>query len=242
MRIPRIYHPDSLQESAIVTLSDNAVRHVITVLRLNLGAKVIFFDGHGGEYHAELIAISKKQVQAKIFKHNQIDLESPLKIHLGYGMARGEKIDFVIQKAVELGVDIITPLFTERCGVKLTEERSEKRLQHWQAIMISACEQCGRNVLPRLNAPIELSKWLSQCSDKTRLVLNHRAVKSFQNIKISGQSLTLLIGPEGGLTEDEVKCAESFQFSSVSLGPRVLRTETAAIAAIAAAQCCWGDF
>lgn len=244
MQIPRIYCDNNLTVGGELTLNASAVRHVVTVLRLKVEAPVVLFNGQGGEFNAQLTVVEKNKVIAKITHFTARDLESPLKIHLGQVIARGEKMDYVIQKAVELGVNIITPLFSERCNVKLAGERLEKRLEHWQAVIISACEQSGRNHIPVLNAAQNLDDWLQQKQTGLCLTLCHRAEVGLADVDFEGsaQRITLLIGPEGGLALDEISLATDNGFLPIKFGPRVLRTETAALSAISALQARWGDF
>ncbi|TVP93679.1 MAG: 16S rRNA (uracil(1498)-N(3))-methyltransferase, partial [Pseudomonadaceae bacterium] len=167
--------------------------------------------------------------------------ESPLQVHLGQAMSRGERMDWAIQKAVELGVNAITPLFTERCEVKLQGERADKRQAHWQQVAISACEQCGRSQVPVVHPPQALADWLAQLDCELKLVLHHRTEQPLASLQ-KPASLGLLIGPEGGLSSEEIQRTEASGFQAVRLGPRVLRTETAPIVALSLAQQLWGDF
>ncbi|MCK4869897.1 MAG: 16S rRNA (uracil(1498)-N(3))-methyltransferase [Gammaproteobacteria bacterium] len=245
MQIPRIYCENNLNIGEELTLNASAVCHVVTVLRLKVEAPVIFFNGKGGEFSAQLTVVEKNRVVAKITNFIARDVESPLKIHLGQAIARGEKMDYVIQKAVELGVNEITPLFSERCNVRLSGERLQKRLQHWRAVIISACEQSGRNYIPVLNDAQNLEGWLQQKQKGLCLMLCHRAEVGLADVSFdedSSQPITLLIGPEGGLTLDEISLATDHGFLPIKFGPRVLRTETAALSAISALQTRWGDF
>jgi 16S rRNA (uracil1498-N3)-methyltransferase len=170
-----------------------------------------------------------------------VENESPLNIHLAQGISRGDRMDFTLQKSVELGVNTITPIFTERCGVKLSGERLEKKHQQWQKIVISACEQSGRCAVPIVATPIYLADWLAQETAALKLNLHPKAEHSIMNLPIENQRVRLLIGPEGGLSDDEIANANKAGFHDVLLGPRVLRTETAALTAITALQCRYGD-
>ncbi len=241
MRIPRIYCTNNLQIGIEVKLGLNASNHILHVLRLKLGSPLILFNGTGGEYEAVLFAINQQYAIAKIKNFINHETESPLKIHLGQGISRGEKMDYIIQKAVELGVHKITPLFTERCNVKLEKERLQKRLQHWRAIVISACEQCGRNRIPIINEPQYLNVWLTENHAGIKLLLSPRAAKKITNIPAQTKACTILIGPEGGLGEAEIQAAEQYNFMPVCFGPRIMRTETAALAAISILQFYCGD-
>ncbi len=240
MRIPRIYHPEPLVAHSQIALDDNAARHVARVLRLGPGAELTLFDGNGGEYSATIHELNKRQVIVSLCDRRMIDLESPLRITLAQGISKGDRMDYTIQKAVELGVSRIVPLSTERSVVNLKGERLEKKLTHWQGVIISACEQCGRNTLPELLPQQTLNQWLANKPAGQGLLLDHRAENSLGSLQISGE-LTLLIGPEGGLSEQERQYAIDSGYQGIRLGPRVLRTETAALTALAGLQSRWGD-
>lgn len=241
MRIPRIYHPNILTVDQEVLLSGDAANHLSNVLRLKSGHPVVLFNGDDNEYSAQLIEVGKRKVIALIEAKLSISVESTLPIHLGQGISRGDRMDFVIQKAVELGVTEITPIITDRCTVKLNQQRWEKKHQQWQKIAIAACEQCGRNTLPKLHPPIQLVEWTRQSTQQLRLTLHPKAETSFRHISLSAQGVRLLIGPEGGFTDAEVYATEQGGFKTILLGPRVLRTETAALASISALQAIYGD-
>lgn len=241
MRIPRIYYSQDLSVNIEIALEADAANHVGRVLRLSTGAEIILFNGQGGEYRACLTESSKKNVKAQVNSFSDIDLESPLAIHLGQGISRGDKMEMTIQKAVELGVTEITPLFSERCGVKLTGERLQKKLNQWQKIIISACEQCGRNTIATINPPLPLDQWLAQPSNELKLNLHPRAKYSINTLPEPSHGIRLLIGPEGGLSDPEIELAASQGFDEVLIGPRVLRTETAGLTIISALQTRFGD-
>lgn len=242
MRIPRIYLPVALAPEALVTLDETAARHVMRVLRLKPGAALALFNGEGGEYGATLEEAGRDRVTARVSVFRAVECESPLSITLAQGISRTERMDYTIQKAVELGVTRIVPVFTARSVVDLRGERLQRRLQHWRGVINGACEQCGRNRVPSLEAAVELTDWLrGAMPDACRLVLNHRASDALRT-RVPVSALTLLIGPEGGLEEQEIAQAERAGFMGVRLGPRVLRTETAAVTALAALQTLWGDF
>lgn len=241
MRIPRIYTPQPLNAGARITLDENAFSHAVRVLRLGTGDALALFNGQGGEYTAVLIEASRKQAIAEIQGFSDRETESPLNISLGQCISRGEKMDYTIQKAVELGVDSITPLFSERCGVRLDTERMERKIEHWQAIVIGACEQCGRNRVPTVHSPQTLTDWLTTCPPGLRLVLSPTATATLHDLAAPNAPLALLLGPEGGLTDAEIDAAIKSGFSGIRLGPRVLRTETAAVATLSAIQTLWGD-
>ena len=243
MTITRIFQPISLHCTQRF-FDEKASHHLSRVLRATVGEVLTVFNGEGGEYEAVITQITKKNVQVDIKQFSARDVESPLQIHLAQGIARGEKMDFIVQKAVELGVTHIIPLITERCNVRLDSEREEKRLQHWQSVVISACEQSGRNRVPQISAPQTLSSWLTQVQSDYRFVLTpHVQTKLIkEKSRSSHPSMMLLIGPEGGLSEQEIALAMKHQFIPLSLGPRILRTETAGIAAISVLQYAFGDF
>ena len=242
MRIPRLYLPNPLVPGATVALSTDAAHHVAHVLRLPVGATVCLFNGQGGEYQAILHSITKRQVYAQVLKYNPREAESPLQVTLAQGISRGERMDYTLQKAVELGITQIVPLFSERCEVRLQGERLDKRVQHWQGIVISACEQCGRNHIPPVLAPVSLQQWLPTAGAGLRLVLDPCASHSLaQHTRPDDGNITLLIGPEGGLSDTEISQAQQAGFTSIRSGPRILRTETAGLAMLAALQTRWGD-
>lgn len=241
MRIPRIYTSQPLHAGARITLDENAFSHAVRVLRLGVGDALTLFNGQGGEYAGVLIEASRKQAIAEILEFSGLEIESPLHISLGQCISRGEKMDYTIQKAVELGVTSITPLFSERCGVRLEGERMERKIEHWQAIVIGACEQSGRNRVPVVHPPQALTDWITTCSSGLRLVLSPTATATLHDLAKPNAPLSLLLGPEGGLTDLEIGAAIKSGFSGIRLGPRVLRTETAAVATLSAIQTLWGD-
>lgn len=240
MRIPRIYHPHNLTCDSEVMLSDDAANHVGRVLRLGEGHEVELFCGDNHVYKGIITQASKKQVAVNIIAKTLQNVESPLRIHLVQGISRGERMDFTLQKSVELGVASITPIFTERCGVKLQGERLQKKRQQWQKIVIAACEQSGRNQVPQVHEPMTLDAYLAQPSRPQTLTLEPGAEHSLKSAPVATE-LALLIGPEGGFSPDEVQRTHAAQCLPVRLGPRVLRTETAALSALAALQANHGD-
>lgn len=242
MRIPRIYHPEPLLNQTSCLLSEDAANHVGRVLRMGEGEQITLFDGSNYIFHAHLQAVSKKQIIAKIDSYEKDDRESPLPIHLGQVISRGDRMEFTIQKSVELGVSVITPLWSERCGVKLSDERQDKKLQQWQKIAIAACEQCGRNVVPEIRPVMKLVDWCKEQDEMLKLNLHPRAKYSIRELpSVPTAGVRLLIGSEGGLSAEEIAMTESQGFTEVLLGKRVLRTETASLAAITALQVCYGD-
>ncbi len=240
----RFYSAEKLRIGATVKLSDNAAMHATRALRLTVGDTINLFNGDGFDYACELVSVKKSEVLAKIAASHSIENESPLSITLLQGISSGDRMDFTIQKAVELGVTIIQPISNERSVVKLTAERAQKRLEHWQNVVISACEQCGRATIPSVLAPVNLSVWLAsnQQNGATRILLNPLGAKRLAELPTTLQNIQLLIGSEGGLSAAEIALAITHGFQSVILGPRILRTETAALTAISAMQILWGDF
>ena len=199
------------------------------------------FNGQGGEYSGLISKLTKHDAEILIQDFSAEQRESNLQIHLGIGLSRGDKMDWIVQKATELGVAKITPLFTERTEVKLSGDRLDKRQQHWQQVAISACEQCQRNLVPIVRSAETIGQWVDNTAATSKVVLHHRSARSLTELSSPDGDLTLLIGPEGGLSETEITLAEGKDFQAVSLGPRVLRTETAPLAAIGIAQSLWGD-
>lgn len=221
-------------------LPEAQAHYIGRVLRLSAGAAVQFFDGSGMEYLGELSEVNKRQVRVELSEQLPGMPESPLHIHLGQGLSRGERMDWAIQKATELGVAEITPILSERCEVRLNDERADKRLTHWRQIAISACEQSGRSRVPVIHPPRALAAWVEQSTAALKLVLHPLAQTLSSHSKPA--SLAFLIGPEGGLSDAEVGQAQSAGFLAARLGPRVLRTETAPVVALSVAQQLWGDF
>ena len=240
MRNPRIYSPQPLSAGSTIELTDSAANHVGKVLRMRPEEPLILFDGEGTAVQGMIESISKKSVSVRLEHNLEGVVESPLSIHLGQTLSRGERMDYAIQKATEVGVTEITPLFSERCEVKLPKDRQEKRLRHWQQVAISACEQCGRNKVPVIHPPVSVDEWMTTQSSDLKFVLHHRTDRKLKGYD-QPTSVSLLIGPEGGLTADEIDRAEQSDFNALALGPRVLRTETAPVSAITLMQYLWGD-
>lgn len=240
MRQPRIYDPQPLACDSLVTLGSDGANHVGRVLRMQPGEIIRLFNGDGNDYPATLQEVSKKQVVAEINSVNVLHNESPLALTLGQVISRGDRMDFVIQKSVELGVKQIVPLFSERCGVKLSGERLEKKVSQWQKIAISASEQSGRARVPEITPVQQLADWVKAPFTGHSLTLSPYATQTIATLPASPRA-RLLIGPEGGFTDEEVALASQAGFTDVLLGPRVLRTETAALAAITALQLQLGD-
>lgn len=242
MREIRVYVEQEIAVNQSVSLDAGAARHLTTVLRVKPGQPVTLFNGKGGEYRGVVTDCSGKTLITKPVEFIADDRESHLQVILGIGLSRGERMDWAVQKATELGVTVIAPLFTERTEVKLNGERADKRRRHWRQVIISACEQSGRNRLPEILPPQPLASWLSEQSGTHKFVLHHRSDQSLSAEAPADGRTTLLIGPEGGLSEDEVAQAVSCKFRPLTLGPRVMRTETAPVAAISILQMFWGDF
>lgn len=239
--IPRVYLAAPLTTGNHVTLDERARHHIVNVLRLKTGADLLVFNGNGGEFGAKLF-INGKQATAELTSFCDINRESSLHLHLVQSISRGDRMDLTIQKAVELGVSRITPVFSRRSISKLDADRLEKRVQHWQNVLIGACEQSGRCVPPVLEAPMPLDRWLDQTAgEPNRYLLDPGAKQSVNIVSPDCTSLTLIVGPEGGFDEQELAYAESKNCLRVGFGPRTLRTETAAIAALAVLQALAGD-
>jgi len=241
VRIPRIYVPVPLHTGARVTLDQNAANHAVRVLRLAVGAPLILFNGEGGEYEGFIDSIDRHSVTITVGDFRGLGRESPLDITLVQGVSRGERMDYTLQKAVELGVTRIVPVLSERSVVKLAGERLQRRLHHWQGVVTSACEQCGRDRVPTVGDIIALNDWLPTAGEGLKLVLYHKAEHGLSAIDSVPNSITLLIGPEGGLSDAELQGAAAYGFTPLRLGPRVLRTETAAVVILTALQTLWGD-
>ncbi|MCG6202878.1 16S rRNA (uracil(1498)-N(3))-methyltransferase [Psychromonas antarctica] len=240
MSNPRFYDPQQLLVSSEILLGDDATQH-IRVLRLKVGAEIILFNGSGGQYLAILSEVQKRSCMALIKGFQETDNESPLHLHLGQVISRGDRMEFVIQKAVELGVNEITPLMSERCGVKINAERMLKKQQQWHKIAIAACEQSGRNIIPTIHPTQSLQAWCECQESAIKLTLHPRANYSINTLANDINKVRLLIGPEGGLSDDEIALTKTLNFTETLLGPRILRTETAALTAITALQCRFGD-
>jgi len=240
MRIPRIHTTQELASGRSLRLEAGPSRHIARVLRLREGNLVMLFDGRGGEYSARIVSIDRHSVTAQTLEYHPGLPHSSLDIHLGIAASRGDRMDWTLQKSTELGVAAITPLLTQRTGLKLTGERAAKKFRHWQQIIASACEQCGRCLLPVLHSPQELGPWLDATQAAGKFSL-HPGTPSAVPASEAPASVALLTGPEGGFCDEEIAAATSTGFRTLSLGPRVLRTETAPLAAIAILQATWGD-
>lgn len=240
MRVPRFYEPQPLSVDASVSLGDSTTQHVSRALRMRAGEQIQLFNGDGQEYLAELTDVAKRSVTAKVLSATQPARISPLTISIGQSISRGERMDYAVQKATELGMATMTPLFSERCEVRLNNERQDKRRQHWQQVAISACEQSLRCDVPEIASPQSLQEWINTVEADLKLVLHHHTEQPLGDFD-TPQSVALLVGPEGGLSETEVEQALAAGFKPVAFGPRVFRTETAPVAALSILQYLWGD-
>ncbi|MGI9334163.1 MAG: 16S rRNA (uracil(1498)-N(3))-methyltransferase [Gammaproteobacteria bacterium] len=244
MRTVRIHIPSPLASGAACTLPSEAGDHVARVLRLKAGATLNVFDGQGGEHAAVIETVRGGEVSVRLGERLDPARESPLSVTLAQGLSRGGRMDYAIQKAVELGVGAIQPLATQRSVVRLDERKAKNRLAHWQHVAISACEQSGRNFVPEVSALRDLNEWLGELDAEAgpRFVLDPGArIGLASRPPPTAQDVTMLVGPEGGLCDSELALTEQHGFVRVRLGPRVLRTETAAVAALTALQTLWGD-
>lgn len=243
MSIPRFHCPGLASGAGRVDLPPDAAHHAAKVLRLQKGAEVVVFDGRGGEYPGVVVAAGKPAITVELGPRRERERESPLDIVLAQGISAGDKMDFTLQKAVELGISAIQPIACERSVVKLSGERADKRVRHWQQVVVAACEQCGRNRVPEVRPILGLDAWLSSLEGTgQRLALAPEAALALRDLPPPASRMVLLVGPEGGLSPGENRAAAAQGFTPVRLGPRVLRTETAALAALAAIQTLWGDF
>ena len=240
MKLKRIYCQQALSADATVELSPERSHYVQNVLRLKAGARLHVFNENDGDFRADIIELSKQSVVLNLSGAVAVKTESPCTIHLGQGLSRGERMDVVMQKATELGAASVTPVITQYCEVKLSGDRLQKKLSHWRNIAISACEQSGRTVVPMIHPPMPISEWLEQPFEGLSLVADPDSTAHLPDQK-DVSNIRLLIGPEGGFSPEEVAMAQEQGFSAWFLGPRVLRTETAPIAALAILQARWGD-
>lgn len=241
--MPRFFCPLPLAIGAVVTLPENLTHH-IHVLRLAIGETIILFNGEGGEYNATLIAVERKRALAEVKTFSPREAELPYAMTLAQALPEGTKMDWIIEKAVELGVTAIQPIAAQRCVVRLSAERAAKKREHWQGIIEAAAEQSGRNRIPNLAEPTDLNDWVRQQDLHRRIMLSPRAEQSLSSWARHqpAQCVTLLIGPEGGFSEQEENIAVANGVLALSCGPRVLRTETAGLAAVAALNALWGNF
>lgn len=241
MRQIRIYQPGAYENKDLLPLSASASHHVKSVLRMQEGEQLVLFPGDNREFEAVISRIQGKIVHVCVGQERYVNRESSLCIHLAQGISKGDRMEMVIQKAVELGVQSITPLITERAVVKLNQERMERKLAQWQAMVVAACEQSGRNQLPQVNPILQLSEYLQRPLTPLKFVLHPNTQKTWRHYQHQAQALTVLIGPEGGFSEEEINQIVAQHFEPLTLGPRVLRTETAAITTLGVLQAVWGD-
>jgi 16S rRNA (uracil1498-N3)-methyltransferase len=237
---PRFFTEQSLSADSEVTLEAGPSRHIAGALRLRKGSPVRLFNGAGGEFLAHVTVLGKQAVSVAVTEFFAEDREASLPISLAIGISRGERMDLVVQKSTELGVADIQPLITERSVVRLKGEREAKKRRHWQQVAISACEQCGRNRVPTVAKTLTIAEWLGSAQTELKLVLDHRSARGLPQTAAPA-SVALLTGPEGGLSAAEIEAAEAGGFQALALGPRVLRTETAPLAALSILQFHWGD-
>jgi len=236
VRRSRIFTSQPLSSADAVELAGSSAHYLTRVLRLSKGDSLVLFNGDGRDYLAEIAGLQAKTVLVSLLESTTVVKESPLKVTLAQAVCRGERMDYALQKATELGVYCIQPLLSHRVEVRLDKPRQAKRLKHWQRVVISACEQSGRAYVPEVKTPCQLSDWLSEADSSHRLVLDPCSQDRLVDISIAGESASVMIGPEGGFTDEEMQTARSGGVSPVSLGPRVLRTETAGPAAITVLQ------
>ena len=252
MRLTRCFSPEPLQAGSVITLPPIAAAHVMRVLRLRPGAALTLFDGRGGQHPARLLGGGPAGVRVEVGERQAVERESPVQLRLLQGLARGERMDWIVQKATELGVAAIVPFHGEHSVVRLQEPAASRRVAHWRAVAISACEQCGRNRLPAIAAIADLPTALAAAPEPTpgrvdqlRLLLCPDARQSLPARLASlppSCTISVLVGPEGGLSDSEQEAARRDGFQAVRLGPRVLRAETAPLAALASIQALVGDF
>jgi 16S rRNA (uracil1498-N3)-methyltransferase len=237
----RFYLPGTVARE--VVLEGSQAHHALRVQRLQRGERVVVFNGEGGEYEGTVASCARNRVTIEIAEFHAIERESPLQVTLAQGISAGDNMDFTIQKAVELGVYRIQPLDTARSVVRLSGERAKRRVEHWQRVSISACEQCGRNRIPAVEPITHFGDWLNSLdASGVKLLLSPQAAAPLISLRRPDGPILLLAGPEGGLSPDEEQAALAAGLRAVALGPRVLRTETAAVAALSAMQALWGDF
>ena len=237
---PRFYTAQGL-ETGTLELEKEPSRHIAKALRMRAGDALCLFDGSGREGHGEITAVERDAVQVHVTRVSEVDRESPLAVSLAISLSRGDRVDTILQKATELGVTTIRPFISERTGVRLDPARLAKKRDHWQKIALSACEQCGRNVVPEVHPVAPYADVLTGCQELPGLRLILQPTGNTKALPPQCESICLLVGPEGGFSDPEVQAAIDAGFTSLQLGPRILRTETAPLAAIAVAQARWGD-
>jgi len=242
VRLSRVHLPGPLVCGSRRTIDGDAANHLARVLRLRAGDALTLFDGQGAEHDARIAAFGKGAVTVEVGERTGVDRESPLRLTLAQGVSRGERMDWVVQKATELGMARLVPVLTERSVVRLDAVQSERKRQHWRGIAIAACEQSGRNTLPEVAAPVSLADFLRTVDERsTRVLLSPSGALRIEELQPPAGEVVVLIGPEGGLADGEQRAAIAAGFLAVRLGPRVLRTETAAVAALTLLQHRFGD-
>ena len=241
MRIPRVFINQKIISSEIISLPEAKSHHITRVLRLRVGDQIKLFNNSGLEFKAEITEATKKTIRVQVKDDVQLENESPLAITLCLVISRGSRMDFSIQKAVELGVTTIIPIISEFGNVKLTDNRTENKLSHWTKIIVGAAEQSGRNRLAELQSPITFNEWTNSESTATKLILHPGAEQTMSKINLQDDKLTLMIGAEGGFSDSEFQKALDNNYIPISLGPRILRTETAVVCSVSNAQQLWGD-
>ncbi|AXK71089.1 16S rRNA (uracil(1498)-N(3))-methyltransferase [Lysobacter sp. TY2-98] len=243
MRLTRVHVPQPLVSGAEITLPEGAAAHLTRVLRLGVGDACIVFNGDGQDYAATLVAAGKRDARLRIGEATRVDRESPLRITLLQGVAKGEKMDLILQKATELGVHAILPVWSQRSDVKLDGERAAKRLDHWRNVVVSGCEQCGRAVVPEVAPPLSLAAALAALEPHAmRLLLDPEGTHSLRSMTLDdAASICIAVGPEGGWSPLDREQLHAARFDGLRLGPRILRTETAGLSAISALQARFGD-
>jgi len=249
MRIPRLYTTQTLSENTSIQLEDNAAHYLKNVLRMKPKRELILFNGEGGQYNAMIESVDKKGVSVTVGEYSVVNNESPLALELGVCIIKNDAMDWLIQKAVELGVTAITPLFSDYSDVKLTPERLEKKYQHWQQVAIHACEQCGRVMIPKINRAAAFLEWSRGVEAEKNILLHPYRSSSFADMSAPWlalesvpNSFAIALGPEGGFSDEEVEEALNSGFLSLSLGPRILRAETAPLAVLPLLQSYFGDY
>jgi 16S rRNA (uracil1498-N3)-methyltransferase len=241
MRVSRIYCKENLAAGASIQLDSDSIHYLVNVLRLKPGTEINLFNSDAGEFRGTIVTASKKEVVVELDEQVAEPLRNSLSIHLALGLSKGDRFDYAMQKSVELGVAAITPLYTEYSEVKFKDHsRLEKKLLHWQKIAVSACEQCGSHSPPTLYAPLTLNEFAQQKTKACRLVLDKSGEGSLSELE-KPEAIELLVGPEGGLSPDELGLLQSHEFQAINMGPRILRTETAPVAALAILQSVYGD-
>jgi len=241
MKISRIYTSQTIIDNKLLTLQGNSANYVYSALRKKSNDLLYVFNGSGKVWQAQIIVSTKKHIEMMVGDSIESQLESPLTIDMGQCVSRGNRMDYAIQKMTELGVSIISPILSERCEIKISETASQQKLNHWNNIAISACEQSGRNTIPEISTITPLTEWVSCCQNTTRLVLQPSATAHLLNNISKPESISVLIGPEGGLSEKEIQQATNCNFIPIQIGTRILRTETAPIVILTLLQYLWGD-